>query len=458
MSAAGMDKARRDDAAVLDHWASFAAGLRARDLPAEVVGKAKLCLIDSLSGSLTVGAMLEDRCALALAEQRGAAGRATVIGTGVMTSPSDAAFVNAVAAANTSRSDTHPATASHPGTVVVPAALALAEARRRDGSALIEAVVAGYEIMCRLGLALITPEFAAIFRPTGMIAPTAAAIAAGRAAGAEPVALRHAASLATHTASGLNEWANCGTSELPYHSGFAARNGVDCALLAEAGTVSAPTIIEGRAGLLAGYGALGRAAALTAGLGREFHILDVIHKPAPACVFVQTPSQVAFQLVQDGVTAEDIEAIEIRVSRGAAMYPGCDSPGPVTDRQAAKLSIQFAVASVLAAGGIFDANWRDFEGGRANALAARCKVVIDEALTAAFPAQGCHIAARLRDGRVARAGQADFMAMADGDVVERYARLAAARLGEERSTRAVELIERLETLDDVGELTACLRL
>src|SRR3546814_15638364 len=67
----------------------------------------------------------------------------------------------------------------------------------------------------------------------------------------------------------------------------AAGTGVDCGLLAEAGTVSAPTIIEGRAGLLAGYGALDRAAALTAGLGREFHILDVIHKPAPACVFVQ---------------------------------------------------------------------------------------------------------------------------------------------------------------------------
>src|SRR3546814_9604795 len=72
-------------------------------MSAEVVAKAKLCLIDSLSGSLTVGAMLEDRCALALAEHRGAAAQATVVGTAVMTAPSDAAFVNAVAAANTSR-------------------------------------------------------------------------------------------------------------------------------------------------------------------------------------------------------------------------------------------------------------------------------------------------------------------------------------------------------------------
>ncbi len=439
--------------------ARFAADLRFSELPAEVVAKAKLCVIDALSGCLTIGHNLEGECALELARAHACVGKCSVYGTALETSAADAAFVNAVTAAGTSRSDTHTPSATHPGPVVIPTALAVAEATAASGRVLLEAIVSGYEIMCRLGLALITPEFAAIFRPTGMVAPTAAAIAAGRAMTLEPACLANAASLATHLASGLNEWIYSGTSELPYHSGFAARNGVDCALLAERGTMSAATILEGRAGLLAGYGALSRASRLTEGLGSVFRILEVGHKPAPACIYVQTPVQIASRIVREhSLDPRAIRAIIIHTSRAAALYPGCDDPGPIGDAQAAKLSIQFGVASVFAKGGVSDSNWRDYTDPVVNVLAARCAVRIDDELTAASPGrQGARIEVELDDSHVVRDAQEDFSSMSEDDIVRRFLGVAEPKLGKSASARALDLVRRLERVADVAELARALR-
>ncbi|MBV9562082.1 MAG: MmgE/PrpD family protein, partial [Bradyrhizobium sp.] len=96
---------------------------------------------------------------------------------------------------------------------------------------------------------------------------------------------------------GLNEWTNAETSEIAFHSGFAARNGVDCALLGELGARAAPSVLEGKAGFLAGFGAHERANRLTDNLRDNYRILEIVHKPAPACIFVQSPTQVALSLV-----------------------------------------------------------------------------------------------------------------------------------------------------------------
>lgn len=447
-------------ATALDHIAAFATNLRTARLPPAVVEKVKDCLLDALSACLTAGSSLEGVCAVTIGAAPPGVGVSTLIGTPLMGSPSGAAFVNATNAASTSRSDTHPASASHPGPVVIAAVLALAEARRVSGATVIESIVSGYETMCRIGIALVTPEFAAIFRPTGMIAPTAGAVAAARVLGLTTQQLRNAASLATHTASGLNEWAHAGTSELAFHSGFAARNGVDAALLAQAGAVSAPTIVEGKSGLLAGYGALGRAPRLTERLGDEYKILEIVHKPAPACIYVQTACQCARQLALDHrPDASAILSVEIKVSRAAATYPGCDDSGPIMNAQAAKLSIQFGVASVLVAGGIFDANWHDFKNTAANALTARSKVIVDDNLTSALPGRhGTSIKLVLAGGMEIEGRQDDFIPMSKHDLHQRFFSVAVPRLGSARSERIVALVEELATLADISELTRLLRL
>ena len=199
---------------LIEAFAGFAADLDLSRLPAEVVGKAKLCVLDAVSACLTIDSTDGSAAALALlgpvAARRGTSG---VIGRRDRTDAESAAFINAVSAAATIRTDTHPASASHPGMVVIPAVLALGEAAGISGAAALGGVIAGYEFMIRLGLAVITPELASIFRPTGLLGPGAAALGAATATRLGRTETVRAVSLACHTASAFNESVHAGTNE-----------------------------------------------------------------------------------------------------------------------------------------------------------------------------------------------------------------------------------------------------
>jgi 2-methylcitrate dehydratase PrpD len=276
--------------------------------------------------------------------------------------------------------------------------------------------------------------------------------------GLSPSSLADACAIATHTASGLNEWSNAGTDEHVFQIGFAARNGLLAAELARAGAVAAPSILDGPAGLLAAFGARERSGALLERPRGDFAILKVVHKPAPACFFVQTPSQVAEQLAGgSGLDPATIEAVEIRTSRAAAVFPGCDNPGPMTSRQNASMSIQFCVASVLANGAIRPRNWGEYRDPAVNALAARCRVVADDRFTAASPGRsGASVEVFEVAGGRRSAEAEDFRSMTAEEVEQRFLRHAGAHLGEDRAREAAEQVMCLETLPDLAALAALL--
>jgi 2-methylcitrate dehydratase PrpD len=438
--------------------ADYAAGLRLNHLPADVVAKARTCLIDTLFGCFLVGRDERPMAALRSVPLDGPRPASTIVGSRHRAAPADAAFVNAISTAASDRSDTHRPTAVHPGLVVVPAALALAETEGLGGAALIEAIVAGYEVMGRLARALVRPELVAVFRPTPLAGATAGAVAAARVLGLPASQIVAAAALNTHTAAGFNEWVHAGTGEHPFHSGFTGRNAVTSALLARAGATAAATVLDGPSGLLAGFGALARADGLTRDLGGDFEIRQVVHKPAPACFFVQAPCQVAERLVRDnGIRPQDIDRVEIRTTATAARYPGCDNAGPMVTQQDAIMSLQFSVASVLMHGRIAEDNWTDYADPSVAALAARSTVVEDALLTGAQPAQGVAVTLTLRNGWVLEERQDDFRSMSPDEVDARFLLHAEPCLGHERATRALAVLRSIEDLPDVRTLTGLLR-
>lgn len=449
--------ARFADVPALTALAGYAAGIDVARLPPDVVARAKTCIVDALAGCFALPRDRRVLAALAVSAPRETPPAATVVGRAARTAPADAAFANAVASAAAETNDTFPATAVHPGIVVVPAVLAAAEAAGREGADAIAGVVAGYEAMARIARAVITPEVVKIWRSSGLTGPAAAAIGAARAAGLDAAAIADAAALGTHAAGGFNEWANAGTAEHVFHIGAAARTGVVSATLAEAGAGGAHSVLDGRAGLLAAFGASARAAGLAAGLGDGHEIRGVVHKPAPACFFAQTPAQVAATLAAS-IDRAEIASVAIGVGGPAARFPGCDNPGPMRSRQDASMSIHFAVASVLLRGAIRHANWEAFDDPATNALAARCSVVIDPDLDAAAPAKaGARIAIRLRDGSVREARAADLRSMTDAEVEARFLDLAGAVLGPARAASALAHVRRLEEPGGLAALLAALR-
>jgi len=148
-------------------------------LDARVVDKARVCLLDMIGIAAQATDLPWSRQAAAYAAAGGSR-QATLIGSSARASAPEAAFANATTAHGLVQEDMHTPSVSHIGVVVWPTLLALAEHQRSTGADFVAAAVAGYQVMGRLGYAVITKEVARRFRPTGLLGATAAAAAGAR--------------------------------------------------------------------------------------------------------------------------------------------------------------------------------------------------------------------------------------------------------------------------------------
>jgi 2-methylcitrate dehydratase PrpD len=388
---------------------------------------------------------------------RGALQGATVIGQAASVSPLDAAFVNAVMGHGLVREDMHSASISHLGVAVLPAVLALSQQTRVSGRDFLCAVVVGYEVGARIGSALMDARLARVFRPTGITGPLAAAAAGSRLLGLTVEQTTHALALAANTVGGFNEWGHTGGSEMYFHVGHAARNGVSSVLLARAGAFGSPSALDGQAGLFASHGKREKAQTISLFEGGA-EIQSVYHKPVPACNFAQTACQAALSLAQSGQCSVDqIQSITIRVPSAGAHYPGCDFRGPYAHVLQAKMSIQYNVVAALMRAGVTEANFELLEDPTLHALLVKTHLEIDDDMTQAYPDhQGGGVEVVLRDGRRLVKLLLDVVNASPQEVCERFNAASRSVVGHARTERIGGLIDELERLDDAGQLAAAL--
>ncbi len=275
-----------------------ARGLTIDQLPPEVIAKVKIGLLDFLSCAFEARDLPWGCQAIRMASA--ATGKATVIGTPVRSSPSEAAFANATLGHGLVREDMHTGAVSHLGVVIFPTLLALAQQHKASGRDFILGAVCGYEIGAAVGRAIMDQEMVRRFRPTGITGPLAGAIAGSRLLGLDEDATVSALGFAANATGGLNEWPYCGGEEMFFHPGFAARNAVTAVELAALGARASESALDGRAGLFAGLNRTDRIARVAPFSGQPFEILSVYYKPAPACNYAQTATQAALAIDDAG--------------------------------------------------------------------------------------------------------------------------------------------------------------
>jgi 2-methylcitrate dehydratase PrpD len=423
-----------------------ARGLSMDQLPAEVIAKVKIGLLDFLSCAFEARDLPWGCQAIRIASA--ASGRATVIGTPVRSSPSDAAFANATLGHGLVREDMHTGAVSHLGVVIFPTLLALAQQNKASGRDFILGAVSGYEIGAAVGRAIMDQEMVRRFRPTGITGPLAGAIAGSRLLGLDEDATVSALGFAANATGGLNEWPYCGGEEMFFHPGFAARNAVTAVELVSLGARASESALDGRAGLFAGLNKTDRIAGVAPFSGENFEILSVYYKPAPACNYAQTATQAALAItMQDGFqSGGEIESIVVKASAAAVNYPGCDYAGPFERILEAKMSIQFCVAATLARGVIAESNYRSLDDPEITRLANITKLEIDPEFSAAYPgAQGSQVIVKSQR-RISRARLDDVIPATPEQIRARF-RSACP------NSRAIEeMIDTLEQQEDVGAL------
>lgn len=367
--------------------AGFAADLDTGGIPAEVTARA-LALSTDLTGSILRAAHEADStpAVLAMLARLGMDGEGpcTVFGLNRRYGAAAAALLNGTLGHSLDFDDTHADSSLHPSAPVVPAALAAAELTGASGADFLAAVVVGFEVCCRLGMALDpTAHYARGFHPTATAGTFGAAAAAGRLLGLDEKAMASAFGVAASQASGSLQFLVNGAWNKRYQVGEAAMKGLMAATLAASGFVGAEDAIDGKHGFLRGYSDGADPARAVAGLGSTWETLRIGVKPYPACRYTHAAVDGLLALRRDlSLAPDEVQAITVGLHRNGIILVGA----PLDEKRRARsvvegqFSMPFAAAVALLRGRF---GWDDYDllgKPEAEALAARVDVVRDESL------------------------------------------------------------------------------
>ncbi|HRP77799.1 MAG TPA: MmgE/PrpD family protein [Aquamicrobium sp.] len=381
--------------------ARFAAQLRYEDLPAAVVHQAGRFFLDAVGCAIAASREDGRKASLARAAADGfaAAGDASVIG-GATTTPAVAALCNGMLVNATDNDDTHKRALAHIGSVVMPAALATVEAVKGDGRDLVCALVAGYEVTARVGMAVM-PTHYRFWHSTATNGTFGAAAAAGRALKLDPARMRAAFGFAGTQAAGLNTFFESGDDTKSLHPGKAGLNGVLSAQMAALGLTSPPDIFGHPKGYLAAYSLEPKPEMLSRGLGQEWMILDNGFKYFPSILASHSPIGAALDIVARHAPAlRDIAAVTVRTYSTVKSH---FSSKLVDATMAARLSVPYCVAVALVDGQVtqrqFDADrYRD---ATVRGVMDKVEIVADEELTKLYPEKfPAQVSVTMADGTV----------------------------------------------------------
>lgn len=437
--------------------------IRPGQLPREVVEKAKTAIINFVGGSIP-GADAEIVTAeKSLWRSQRVSGRSSIIGHKSRTAPLAAAAINAAMGQVFLQEDCHDSTISHPGVVVIPAALAVGQELHSDGAGVIAAVVAGYEAMGKIGKALILPGLPSNgLRPAAILAPFGACVAAAKLLGLGASGIRDAIGIAGNSAAGIMEFVNAGTLDICIQNCNAVKSGVMAAYEAYYGLAGADTILDGRFGL--GWALNDRECDWSVLLsGGEYEIMEMFIKAYPGCGHVLPTAQAVVELVNRyALKAEDIRRCVVGTRQAGKDYPGCDNKGPFTGSIAAMTSHQFMVASGILNGGVSIPDVKNFADPRVAALSRLVDVVVDPEVEA-LPGGGGRLVVELNDGRRLESVQKSVVPFSDIGVRQRLIANGRECYSPARATALLEKGEDMEKLEDIcdfadlmsGDLESC---
>ena len=289
------------------------------------------------------------KVAAAHALRTGGEGRSTVFGAEeARTTPAMAAFANGAAGHAFELDDVHEEAISHPGAVVIPAALALVEDLGSSGAAFLDAVAVGYESMGRAGIAVgpLTHMLGG-FHPTSMSGVFGAAAAAGRLLGFDGEQMNHAFGTAVSLASGTMEFSASGGMAKRIHAARAAEGGLTAALLVADGLEGAADGLAGTYGFCNVFTSEPHIERLTENLGERWMLDEITIKRWASCSDIHPMIQATEELRDEyGLTADMIERIEATGPTKAAIQNSLDG---TTSVMAAQYSGEWNIAAAILA-------------------------------------------------------------------------------------------------------------
>lgn len=441
---------------VTGRLARYMVSARDAALPEAVTIACKHRILDTFGAMVSGARMKPGLLATAYVRSLGGTHQASVIASTLRTTAVNAALANAMYAHADETDDFEPVTKAHPGCAAVPAALAMAEKNGASGAAFIRAVALGYDVGCRLLMALGPDHVRATHRSAeGMSSTFCALGAAAPLAQLDEQHTRHAISYAAQQVSGLWSWINDEdhVEKAFDFAGMGARNGVTAVTMAEAGLTGVHDVLDSTHNLFIALSTQPKPEAMVEALGSRFFVTESAIKTFS----VGYPNQSALDALltlrrQHGLTPANVQSILVKLPT--------DAVGIVGNSAMADVSCQHLVSLALLKGAVSFNDSHDASLMKDPAILAireRVQLVADPALMDPAAPRGAIVEVTMTDGRKAQhhtrfpPGTKENPLSTEA-VNTKTRDLMAPVLGAGKTNRLIEQINSLEKLDDVRRL------
>ena len=424
--------------------ADYIVGLTYEDLPPKVVHQAKRVILDSL-GTMYMGSRKEEAAGIKrFLKGMSAPEECTVVGAGLKTTPTWAAWANAAYAQVHDCNDGHREAAayggsSHPGRVAIPTALAMGEKLGASGKDVIAAIVVGYDVATKIRGMKDRPPASAY----------CSAAIASKLLGLDADQTRFAMGMAGyHSPKGFPQTRGLDTNFLS--NGYQAKVGIEAAMLAKEG-LNGPKIGDDNR-LSPRF--------RNRGLGEDYEVMNVYIKPYPTCRMTHGAVDAILELKKEHeITPENVEEVQVnQLTHG--MYITEDKVGPDSYYKYCQFNLPYIAAAAIADGEVTEDQFtrERIADPAIHELAAKIKVTPDEGLDSIYPEE-CRpttVEVDLKDGttlnkRIDYPKGEPRNPPTDDELLEKFASWSSPSITREKTKYIWEVLLKLEELENISD-------
>jgi len=451
----------------LNDLAMYSQKLRLKDIAEDVVTAAKYCMLDSIGSA--VGAADYEEIPKIVRQVQQFSGEDTgnfssIWGHNRKSSVFQAILLNGIMGHALELDDVHTRSKTHIGAVVLPAAWSLAESIEATGTELLESVIAGYEVMARVGIGFgVSSHREKGWHVTGTAGTFGAAAACAKLLKLSERQTINAFGMAGTQSSGLWAFLEDGASCKKLHPARAAVNGFVAALMAEGGMSGPEHILDAEDGGL--YKATSDSSdikEISKDLGIKYELLYMDKKPYPCCRSTHCVIDAILQVCNThSVPADNVKSILIRTYDIGVKQ--CGSPHYPKTSTKAKFSTPYVVACALINKKITLENFteKNINNSRLKEIASKVRVEEAKNFTNKYPEHwGCSIELQMSDGtvidhEVPDASGSIYKPLTNEQSITKFMNLSSIQIGNDKSSDLMNVILNIEEEKCVPSINRC---
>lgn len=455
-------------------WADFIIGTNYDNLPPNVAHYVKRNILNNLGCVLGGKGVKSSDVVVEVVSELGGKPESSVLGYKMKTSCANAAFANAIVGYALEMNDDHRLGTQHPVIAIAPTVMALGERKGARGKEIIVAQALGSELSIRVGETFLGFMYDQGFHPTGTCATFGATAAAGKILGLSKDEIVNAFGIAGSAAAGMSTVTiGSGVWTKRFQGGHPAMSGIIAALLGQKGFKGSAQIFEGvkgKGGFVKSHSFQNKydLTKITNQLGKKWELLDTSVKVHACCAYLAPVVDSALEIASKyDVSPEDVQEVKVKVCQqliDTLMFPEERKYAP-RDVVDAQFSIPYGVGVAICRRLASPAEFTDevIKDPQILAVASKVKAELDPVAEERYPDDKlATVVVKTKDGKEYSAlteyprGDVENP-VSDAELEQKFRMLTKKALSDKEATQVIDLVWKLEEMEDINRLIELVR-